>query len=80
MTKRCLFVSLCELADSLQAECDRLCFSPAQIALAALVTRLDVVIDQILDEGVQADAPAPFPRSLQQWRASDRRGEDDPHA
>ena len=52
MTKRQLFAGLCELADALQGECVRVDFSPHKLALEAIVERLDVLIDQILEEGV----------------------------
>ena len=55
MTKRFLFDVLCCLANALQAECDRLCFSPQKIILEAIVERVDVLIDQILEEGVQEE-------------------------
>lgn len=57
MTKRQLFTRLCELADALQAECVRVDFSPHKLALEALVERLDVLIDQVLEEGAQDDGP-----------------------
>ena len=57
MTKLCLFSSLCSLADALQAECVRVDFSPHKLALEALVDRLDVLIDKILEEGIQRDDP-----------------------
>ena len=55
MTRRCLFTALAEVATTLQAECARICFSPHQIALTAIVERLDVIIDQILEEGVHEE-------------------------
>jgi len=55
VTKRQLFVDLCELADALQAEGDRLCFSPHKLALEAICERLDVVIDTVLEEGVHEE-------------------------
>jgi hypothetical protein len=57
VTKHTLFTALCEVADALQDECVRLDFSPAKIALEAIVERLDVVIDTVLEEGVQAEEP-----------------------
>ena len=55
MTKRGLFEALCEVADALQAEGDRLCFSPHKLALEAICERLDVVIDTVLEEGVHEE-------------------------
>lgn len=55
MTKRQLFSSLCEVADALQEECVRVDFSPHKIALEAVVDRLDVVIDQVLEEGIHEE-------------------------
>jgi len=56
MTKRALFTCLCELADALQAEAARLDFSPHTLALEAIVERLDVLIDTVLEDGVQEGA------------------------
>jgi hypothetical protein len=57
MTKRALFSALCEVADALQAEGVRLDFSPHTLALEAICARLDVLIDQILEEGVHEEEP-----------------------
>ncbi len=57
MTKLALFQALAELADVLQAECVRVDFSPHKLALEALTDRLDVIIDQVLEEGVQEEEP-----------------------
>jgi hypothetical protein len=57
MTKLTLFHALCEVADALQAEYCRLHFSPLQIALRAIVERVDVLIDQVLEEGVHEEEP-----------------------
>jgi hypothetical protein len=59
VTKRVLFDVLCCLANALQAECDRLCFSPQKIVLEAIVERVDVLIDTVLEEGVhEEETPA----------------------
>ena len=58
MTKRGLFEALCEVADALQAEGDRLCFSPHKLVLEAICERLDVVIDTVLEEGVREEGDA----------------------
>jgi len=55
MTKRQLFVDLCEVADAIQAECVRVEFSPHKLALEAICERLDVVIDTVLEEGVHEE-------------------------
>jgi len=52
MTTQDLFAALADVATALQAEGDRLCFSPHTLALAAIVERLDVSIDQLLEDGV----------------------------
>lgn len=52
MTTHTLFHALCSLTNDLQAECDRLRFSPTRLTLEALVARLDAVLDQIVDEGI----------------------------
>ena len=57
MTKKALFSALCAVADALQAECVRLDISPHTLALEAIVESLDVLLDQILEEGVQDAAP-----------------------
>lgn len=49
MTKLALFQRLCSLADALQEECVRVDFSPHKIALEAIVDRLDVLIDDIIE-------------------------------
>ena len=57
MTRKMLFSALCAVADALQDECVRVDVSPHTLALEAIVERLDVVIDQILEDGVQDDGP-----------------------
>lgn len=57
VTKRDLFDALCAVADALQDECVRVDFSPHKLALEAIVERVDVLIDQILEDGVQDDGP-----------------------
>ena len=52
MRKRELFTALCDVTNALQAECERLRFSPHKLALEAITERLDGVIDQVLEEGV----------------------------
>ena len=62
MTTHTLFHALSALTNDLQAEADRLRFSPAKLALAALVARLDAVLDTIVDEGIvekEDDPPCP---------------------
>ena len=59
MTKLSLFQALCSLADALQAECVRLDCSPATLALEAIVEQLDVLIDDVLEHGVQDDGGPP---------------------
>ena len=53
MTKFALFNQLCQITNALQEECARLRFSPHKLALEALQERLDAVIDQVLEEGVE---------------------------
>ena len=55
MTTKTLFVTLSDLTTALQGECDRLRFSPHKLALEQLRERLDVLLDQIVDEGVQEE-------------------------
>lgn len=55
MTKQALFTQLCDITTALAAEAERLRFSPHKLALEALRERLDVVIDQVLEEGVQEE-------------------------
>ena len=50
MTKLSVFQRLCSLADAIQAECVRVDFSPHKLALEAIVERLDVLIDDVLEE------------------------------
>jgi hypothetical protein len=50
--RRALFTQLCDLTTALAAECERLRFSPHKLALEQIRERLDLVIDQVLDEGV----------------------------
>lgn len=52
MTKRCLFEALVRLANDLQAEGERLRFSPHKLALEAIAERLDVLLDTVRDEGI----------------------------
>ena len=59
VTKRTLFTRLCELADALQEECVRVDFSPHKLALEAITERIDALIDEVLDEGVHDEEPAP---------------------
>lgn len=49
MSTRELFEQLSDITTALQAEAERLRFSPTKLALEALVARLDVLIDQVLD-------------------------------
>lgn len=62
MTTRSLLQALDSLAAALQARGARSPFAPAHITLTALVERLDALIDQLLDEGVQDDGPLPHRR------------------
>ena len=66
MTKLSLFQALSSLADALQAECVRVDFSPHKLALEALVDRLDVLIDEVLEDGV-LDVGPPV-RGWDRWR------------
>lgn len=52
MTKRRLFAELCAITDALQEEGARLDFSPHKLALEAIRERLDVLIDQVLEEAI----------------------------
>lgn len=52
MTKRVLFEALCDVANAVQAEVERLRFSPHKLALETIREHLDQVIDQVLEEGV----------------------------
>lgn len=52
MTTYTLFHTLCTLTNDLQAECDRLRFSPTRLAREAFVARRGAVLDQIVDEGI----------------------------
>lgn len=59
MTPLYLFKALCGLADALQAECIEGDVSPHKLALEAIVQRLDVLIDAVVDEGIhEAGTPA----------------------
>jgi hypothetical protein len=61
MTKRRLFTTLCQLADTLQEECVRVDFSPHKLALEEIVERLDMLIDEVLEEGVRDEETPGFP-------------------
>ena len=67
MTKRQLFQQLCDLADALEDECDRVDVSPHQLALEQVVERLDVLIDAVLEEGVQDNGGPPRRAGEGRW-------------
>jgi hypothetical protein len=46
---RDLFAQLSDITNDLQAEAERLRFSPTKLALEALVERLDGLIDAVID-------------------------------
>lgn len=59
MTTRTLFLALCDLADALKAEGERLRFSPLKFALVSICARVDALIDRLIDEGIHEDEDAP---------------------
>jgi predicted RNA-binding protein len=61
VTKKTLFSALCEVADALHEECTRIDFSPHKIALEQAVERLDVIIDEVLEEGVHEEEADEMP-------------------
>lgn len=45
-------MALCDVTNAVQAEVERLRFSPHKLALETIREHLDQVIDQVLEEGV----------------------------
>lgn len=80
MTTHSLFTRLCDVVNALQAEGARLRFSPHKLVLENIVTRLDALLDQIVDEGVHDDTPTQRPY-VGRWLLPERptrKGEDTP--
>ena len=62
MTTRALFQALCTVTSDIAGEADRLRFSPAKLALTAIVARLDHLIDRVIEEGIRDEEPPRKPR------------------